>query len=784
MRLIACLLVLSCIVSLAPGQWVETTIYLPDSLSGLDSICAVQFHSPNHTVYVGGNDKLVAVDAGTHRKLARITSPGPLDLMCSSTASNKLYCASLYQDSVWVMDCATNHFGTTVALDGRVREMCYAAASNKVYVACPPDSLVDVIDCETDSVVAKIELPSWPSALCYNPELNRIYVAKSTSDEVAVIDCDADTVISTIWVHGVYPTDICYDSATNCVYTANHTSGTVSVIDCAGDSLVRIAPAGAKPDRMVVGPEGKVYIGGYTDSVVTVIEPQGTRTIPVGRYLSSMSFDPVNNKVYCAMSDSEVVVVDAIGDTVVARVSAGEDLRFICYDPVDTNTWAASRRGATVGVIDGASDRLIDMLWFGIFAPGTLCYSPVSDRLYCLTQYNQTNNLLIIIDGDSNRLLKVLPAGNSADSMVWNPANNKVYFSNSADNTVSIVDCASDSITATVETGEWPSAMCCSDDGKVYVTTNDEGVAVIDPSGDSIRAVVPTPYDPTTLCYDRTDNKVYAGLGGRGQVYVIDVGGDSVVAAVSVVQSSRQVCWNQNHNKVYVCAPGDRSVAVIDCTGDTVQKSIDIGAGPWIAYSDSACDKVYVVAGEVLYAINAAADTLAGSLFVWNLGGILDNGLPGLNNRLYCTNNSYPDPGLNVISGAADSILRFVPFGTAPTALAWNPVHSWVYVSNPGGSSITVVSDTMLCVEENEPQASSHKLQATVVRGVLFLHGDRRPGTGDRAAFLDISGRKVMDLKPGANDVSALAPGVYFVRSEPSAVGCQPSAVNKVVVTR
>ena len=59
----------------------------------------------------------------------------------------------------------------------------------------------------------------------------------------------------------------------------------------------------------------------------------------------------------------------------------------------------------------------------------------------------------------------------------------------------------------------------------------------------------------------------------------------------------------------------------------------------------------------------------------------------------------------------------------------------------------------------------------TVVGGVLFLPGDRGPRTGDRAALHDVAGREVLDLKPGANDVRALAPGVYFVRSEPSAVG-------------
>jgi hypothetical protein len=67
---------------------------------------------------------------------------------------------------------------------------------------------------------------------------------------------------------------------------------------------------------------------------------------------------------------------------------------------------------------------------------------------------------------------------------------------------------------------------------------------------------------------------------------------------------------------------------------------------------------------------------------------------------------------------------------------------------------------------------------------VLFQPNDRGPGTGDRAALLDISGRKVMDLEPGANDVRALAPGVYFVREQPQGSSSKPQAFRKVVVAR
>ena len=96
-------------------------------------------------------------------------------------------------------------------------------------------------------------------------------------------------------------------------------------------------------------------------------------------------------------------------------------------------------------------------------------------------------------------------------------------------------------------------------------------------------------------------------------------------------------------------------------------------------------------------------------------------------------------------------------------------------------------SDAGVCVLETtatgvaEPkQVESVRTRkgATVVRGVLMI-GDRGQKTGDRAELLDVSGRKVMDLKPGANDVRALAPGVYFVREAQA----QAQAVRKVVLT-
>jgi hypothetical protein len=92
--------------------------------------------------------------------------------------------------------------------------------------------------------------------------------------------------------------------------------------------------------------------------------------------------------------------------------------------------------------------------------------------------------------------------------------------------------------------------------------------------------------------------------------------------------------------------------------------------------------------------------------------------------------------------------------------------------------------------ESPKPTAYRSRPTATIVRGVLFLPRSLDPSIP--SALLDISGRKVLDLHPGANDVRILAPGVYFCRltagftpsAEPPAVGRRPSAVTKVVITR
>jgi len=82
----------------------------------------------------------------------------------------------------------------------------------------------------------------------------------------------------------------------------------------------------------------------------------------------------------------------------------------------------------------------------------------------------------------------------------------------------------------------------------------------------------------------------------------------------------------------------------------------------------------------------------------------------------------------------------------------------------------------------NDERATMNSLP-TIVRRVLHLPASsvRR---GASSALLNAAGRKVMDLRAGVNDVSGLAPGVYFVRGPKTDDGRPDPAVRKVVIAR
>jgi hypothetical protein len=129
---------------------------------------------------------------------------------------------------------------------------------------------------------------------------------------------------------------------------------------------------------------------------------------------------------------------------------------------------------------------------------------------------------------------------------------------------------------------------------------------------------------------------------------------------------------------------------------------------------------------------------------------------------------------------SADSQTIWHPIGVAHSAPVHNDtLETWdthglapgpyilkMTLTNSYGDSIEPTKGVNLVYAGigNSPQLTANSSQPipTVVRNVLFLPPSQFTL---HSSLFSLSGQKVMDLRPGANDLSELAPGIYFVHT-------------------
>ncbi|MFO7676611.1 MAG: hypothetical protein R6X12_09895 [bacterium] len=424
--------------------------------------------------------------------------------------------------------------------------------------------------------------------------------------------------------------------------------------------------------------------------------------------------------------------------------------------------------------------------------PQALCYNSRENKVYCA---NSAGDNVTVIDGATNQVIATVATGRWPAALCYNPTNNKVYCANSGGGGVTVIDGAADTVIATVRGALVEALTLCYNhvNNKVYCsgyhldnTTCCSNkfccrVWVVDGAADTVIAYVGG-WAPGTLCYNPQNNKVYCGH--DDVVSVIDGLGDTISATVALrIFSQQALCYSHVNNKVYCAIFEGDSVAVIGGATDSVITTIAAGRGPSALCFDPLDDKVYCAnsGSDDVTVADGAADTV--------IATVAAGGEPRAlcynptNNKVYCANLGSDD--VTVIDGASNQVLRTIGVGDEPVALCHNPVQNRVYVANYSDGTVSVIRDSMTAMKESpESQAASYRRPQSVVRGVLQLQVDSRQHTAYGAEMLDISGRKVLDLQPGPNDVRVLAPGVYFLRSEPSAVSGKPLVVRKVVVTR
>lgn len=767
------------------AQTLETTIYLPDSAGGVTWPAAVVYNPNNNRFYVGGSDGGISVYDATSGAGVTHFRAGYDDVkaLCMNPTANKLYVAEGSEEgTVLVVDCATNSTLAEVPVGVGPRALLYHQVHNWVYCANKYDSTVTIIDCAGDTVVAAVRVGEEPVALCYNPVNQQVYCANSGSNTVTVMDGVDPRLTLSVDV-GRGPEALVCNPATNLVFCANGGDVTVSVISGEHNRVVNEVPTGEEPRALCYNSTtNTVFCSNYYSNNVAVIDGEGNHVIAmmvVPAQPGALVFDATDGRVLCTSLDTDTLtVLDAVNNSVLGYVDIGVPQDGICYAATDNRLAVISKDASWLSVVDCGSSLVAAARPTGVW-PDAMVLTPDGGKLYCASgRYNDTG-IISVIDVSTRKVVTNLPVGLYPRALCYNSQNHKVYCLNNGTESVTIVDALADTILATVPVDGAEAICYAAAVNRIYASGGyyDGVVTAIDGAGDSVVATIATLAGGYVLCTNVAGTRLYVA-GEPSYVTVVDCASNSVVADIPVRDNVHGLLYNSVSDKVYACEYVSGQLDIIDAATNSVIGTLQVGNSSERMCYSPLNGNVYVDVrlSSKLRIVDGVGDTLlATRTFPAYMN---DVGYEPIYDRVYTCYYGEPLSTVVMIDATTYNTVGSIEVPGHPERILANPADSTVYVTDATGSGVHVIRSGAGAVAEPRVTPGAPRLTsvATVARGVLFLPQSLDPSVP--SVLLDVSGRKVMDLVPGANDISRFAPGVYFVRG--NGAGC----TTKVMVVK
>lgn len=314
-------------------------------------------------------------------------------------------------------------------------------SGNYAYVAS--DSQITIIDTSTnqiDAVVATTGARRPDGAATIGDD---VYFAAYTDNKLITLDTSTRTVSYLSTTGCTSPSQLRVVNASRLIANC-HGSGNVQVYDVTGTpSIVGTVSTGAGPRGMAVN-NGLVYVPNSGANTLTVVDaaastPAAVRTINVGAQPEFAGY--LDGKVYSAnFAANTVSVIDGTSYSVIATLPVGNNPQGLA--PCVGNMYSANRWTGNTSVISPSSDSVIETITLG---------------------------------------------GVAAITHVVGANGRYAYFLNFDLSSVSVVDCDSRTVTATVSLTAKPSKIAFGSQYAYVTTTGAPGkISVISIPADSV----------------------------------------------------------------------------------------------------------------------------------------------------------------------------------------------------------------------------------------------------------------------------------------------------------
>ena len=230
-------------------------------------------------------------------------------------------------------------------------------------------------------------------------------------------------------------------------------------------------------------------------------------------------------------------------------------------------------------------------LGFGLSANAWATWRlPCENRVYVSNSYN---NSVSVIDTVTNQVIATIPVGLAPINPTIAPDGKRVYVSNSQGGTISVIDVKTNTVIDEIHPdGEEPSGLAFTPFGRTLVVTllgdavSDQGwIQEIDLKSGKKSKLIPVGAQPERLGLSPLGNRAYVVNIGDGSLSVVDLWGGKVIEQMPLGRLAFNILVSPLGHRVYVGVIGLNHIAVIDGYTNTLETPIPAVSPAGLAFS-------------------------------------------------------------------------------------------------------------------------------------------------------------------------------------------------------
>ncbi|HEX3482822.1 MAG TPA: beta-propeller fold lactonase family protein [Kofleriaceae bacterium] len=292
---------------------------------------------------------------------------------------------------------------------------------------------------------------------------------------------------------------------------------------------------------------------------------------------------------------------------------------------------------------------------------------------------NENSGTVSVIDTASNTITASIAVGSVPASVALTPNRAFLYVANAGDSTVSVVDTATNTVATTVPVGNTPLALAITPDGAFVYVANVRGnsVSVIDTATNTVVATIPAGRFPISVAFTPDGTFAYVANEGDSNVSVIATATNTVVATVTVGNVPDVVAVSPDGALVYVgdivTPPSTGGITVIDPATNTAVASVATSNQPdgIVFTANSAVAYVANFVGTSVSVIDTATTTVTATISSAQARTPAGVAITPDGAFVYAAN--FNSSNVSVIDTATNTIVALIPGLSGPISIAITP---------------------------------------------------------------------------------------------------------------